>query len=271
MARNLRQEIEQGFGCLDLISVQTFTANPPQVLPFGSSTLRWQVTHGSAPNLPCESMYLSISGITVDWTGELVVQPIGTTTYILLSHNQNTAWPIGHVTVSVDTNGCFIVSILENEIKDILTPTINDLVNNFDETIYKIRVRLTQRSPAIIEVESHGIDIRLRLRVKINNLPDPDLNIDAIARIGLISGNVSAAVPSITARLDWPWWFSVPELFDGSLESWVERDVRERLLQRLQESIDAQVRTIFQGFPNHRIFGVETQRDQISFTVCPQP
>ena len=90
-----------GANLLEQVKLLSFTANPDHVLPFQSSTLRWQAkTPGGV------SFSVDFFASTVPATGIKVVQAVVTSEFALQARALQAEVTLGTVTVFVDTTQC---------------------------------------------------------------------------------------------------------------------------------------------------------------------
>ena len=251
------QMIEKALECLDEITVNSFTATPTTVLPGHTSILKWKVTSttGCSPQI-------FLNNSSVPKTGTRTVEPDTTTTYRLIAKILTVQRTIATVTVNVNTSQCFVQSVDE--------ATVRQLVQNLIDTNLA-GTPLSQRSPASIEIDRNGIAVKLRLRVAVPNFFDPDLNVDMVIGVRAVNHNVVVSYKSYSNDVDWPWWVTgitlgITEFIESTIESRLEQKVKPLILQKLKEQIDSFLRLIP---PTHRLQALTTEPDQIRAQVCP--
>ena len=249
--------IEKAVECLDETAVNSFTASPATVRPGQASTLNWRV----ATSQGC-GVQLFLNNSTVSKTGTRSVEPTTTTTYRLVGKMSTLQRTLGTVTVAVDTSRCFIQSVEEEAVRQMLRSLIQANLAGSP---------LSLRSPANVEIDRNGIAVKLRLKVAVPNFFDPDLNIDMVIGVRAANNNVLVSYRSYSNDVDWPWWVTgitlgITEFIEESLESRIERQVKPLILQKLKEQIDSFLRLIP---PTHRLQSLTTEADEIRALVCP--
>ena len=153
-----KEMIEKAVECLGDTTVNSFTASPSTVRPGIAYTLKWQVTEPGS----C-AVKLFLNGTPVSESGSRSVQPMSTTTYRLVGKMFTVQRTLRAVTVNVDTSQCFIQSLDEATVRQMLQSQIES--NLADSP-------LSQRSPANVEVDRNGIAVKLRLKISVPNFFD---------------------------------------------------------------------------------------------------
>jgi hypothetical protein len=249
--------IEKAVECLGDTTVNSFTASPTTVRPGHASTLNWKVTSPGG----C-SVQLLLNNAPVAKTGSRSIEPSTTTTYKLVGKVFTVQRTLATVTVAVDTGQCFIQSVDEATVRQMLQSLIADNLEGSP---------LSMRSPASVEIDRNGVAVKLRLKIAVPNFFDPDLNIDMVIGVRAMSGNVVFSFKSYSNDLDWPWWVTgitlgITEFIENAIESRIERLVKPLVLQKLKEQIDSFLRLIP---PTHRLHSLTTEADEIRAMVCP--
>lgn len=252
-----KEMIEKAIKCLDDTTVNSFTASPSTIRPGFASTLKWEV------NIPggC-GVKLFLNGSPVSKSGSRSVAPITTTTYRLVGKMHTIEQPLRTVTVGVDKSQCFIQSVSEATVRQMLQSLIE---SNMAGT------PLRQRSPANVEIDRNGIAVKLRLKVSVPDFFDPDLNINMVIGVSAASNNVVVAYRSYSNDLDWEWWVTgitlgITKFLEEVIENEIERKVKPLILQQLKEQIDSFIALIP---PTHRLLSLTTEADEIRGLVCP--
>jgi hypothetical protein len=251
-----KEIIEKALECLGNTTVNSFTASPTNVRPGVASMLKWKVTTPDG----C-SVKLSLNGSPVSATGSRNVEPSTTTTYKLIGTMSTVQGTLGTVTVSVDTSQCFIQSVDEETVRQMLRSLIE--ANLADSP-------LSQRSPATVEIDKNGIAVRLRLKIAVPNFFDPDLNVDMVIRVMAVNHNVVVSFRSYSNDVDWPWWVTgitlgISKFIEETIEDKIEQQVKPQILQQLKEQIDS----FLQLIPaTHRLYSLTTESNAIRGMVC---
>jgi hypothetical protein len=249
--------IKKALECLDGIIVKSFTASPTTVRPGQASTLKWDVTLPSG----C-SVKLSLNNSTIPKAGTRSVEPVTTTSYRLIGKMFTVEGTLGTVTVAVDTSQCFIQSVDEESVRQMLRSLIEANLTGSP---------LSQRSPANIEIDRNGIAVKLRLRVAVPNFFDPDLDVNMVIAVRAVDHAPVVSFRSYSNDLHWPWWVTgitlgVTEFINGTIESRIEQQIKPLILQKLKEQIDSYLRLV----PStHRLQSLSTEADEIRAFICP--
>src|ERR1700733_184208 len=85
---------------LENVSLNSFTASPSAIGPFGVSDLAWSVAGVKSP------VRVLLDASAVPAIGHTVVQPVATQGYNLSAISGQARKPLGHVTVTVDRSSC---------------------------------------------------------------------------------------------------------------------------------------------------------------------
>lgn len=252
-----KEMIEKAFECLGNTTVNSFTASPSTVRPGIASTLKWNIT------LPTGcGVQLFLNGSPVSKSGSRSVAPLNTTTYRLVGRMSTVEQTLRSVTVSVDKSQCFIRSVPEETVRQMLQSLIES--NLADTSIH-------QRSPAVVEIDRSGIAVKLRLRISVPNFFDPNLNINMVIGVNGAGNNVAVSFRSYSNDLDWAWWVTgitvgISKLIEELIESEIEKRIKPLILQKLKEQIDSFLSMIP---PTHRLHSLMTEADEIRGLVCP--
>lgn len=251
--------LERAAEALANVSLQSFTATPASIRPFGSSTqLKWKIQRPTG-----SIVRLFLQGATISTTGTRSVSPDQTTVYRIVAKASTLQRILGSVTVNVDTSACLSSSIPESTIQQTVRDTIATQLPSNDQ--------LSQRSPATVEVATNGITVKLRLQAAINNFADPDINVDFRFTLGVASGQAIVTIASFNTDVSWPWWVTVvtlgvSQIVEEIVANRIEKGIRPVLQTRLKAMVDAQLAALP---ATHRLHALNTSTDQINFTVCP--
>jgi hypothetical protein len=252
-----KEMIEQALECLDNTTVNSFTASPSTVRPGHASTLKWKVT------LPVGcGVQLFLNGSPVAKSGSRSVAPTTTTIFRLVGRMFTVQRTLSSVTVAVDKSQCFVQSVDEATVRQMLRSLIESNLAGSP---------LHQRSPADVEIDRNGIAVKLRLKVSVPNFFDPDLNINMVIGASAAGNNVVVSYRSYSNDLDWPWWVTgitlgISKFIEEVIESRIERQVKPLILQKLKEQIDSFISLIP---ATHRLNSLTTEADEIRALVCP--
>jgi hypothetical protein len=169
---------DEGVDDLSLIELTSFTANPATIEPWGGSVLSWQVV---GPHVAT----LRVGGRTIPYFGQAVVRPTFQTTYGLSAQVGTVHRTLGSVTVDVDLASCRINNLLTSFIVSQLDFHLRKFVEDSQGDEYPLRFRLTfeggqlRSGGPIITIDSEGIRFRLPMKARVNNRPDPTVDVHA--------------------------------------------------------------------------------------------
>jgi hypothetical protein len=88
-----------GAGLLSKVKLLSFTASPDHILPFESSTLRWQAQTPGGVTFSLDSFVSAVPAVGME-----VVEPAFTSVFMLQARAREAEVTLGTVTVSVDTS-----------------------------------------------------------------------------------------------------------------------------------------------------------------------
>lgn len=246
--------------CLKDTKLLRLEAKPSKVPPFGEpSTISWSVK----PPPGCPTVALRLNGKLVSTSGSMTVEPTNTTTYTLTAGIRQASRVLGRTRVEVDTEECRTGSVPEELVRQRLRAAIEKV----DEDTSRIRLR----RPASVEIDSAGVKVAIRMKIDINNFPDPDLDVDFVLGLRLRDGEVEPYYRSFDVDVSWPRWIGgislgITKLVEGVIEDKIERQLKPEVLRSAKEAIEE----LAGQLPGtHKIHRVVTARDRIDVTVCP--
>jgi hypothetical protein len=245
--------------CLTETRLNSFTATPASIAPFGGPvTLKWSVSKPSGCGVA-----VRLNGQTVPLSGSREVAPSVTTHYGLVASIGGLSTSLGGVTVNVDTSACVTVPQPESQIRDVVRATADELAAASD--------KISQRSPASVDVDTNGVSVGIRLAIAINNFADPDLDIDCRIGLEVRDGRARAFYHSFSVDLDWPWWVTavtigVTKVIEELIEEFIDGFLKPEVLSRMQARVDAMVDDLPDGFTLHSL---RFTPDAVMVTACP--
>ena len=255
-----QEMIDRALECLAEVELESFTANPTTLEPFGgAATLAWSAQRPSG----CAGLAFRLNGVSVPPSGSRQVQPSVTTAFRLEAAMFTLRRTLGTVTVAVDTGGCFAGVVPESAIRS----QVQGVVTAFAAE----SARIDERAPAGVEVEPAGIVMRLRFEINIDNFVDPNLDVDCTIQLQAANGDVVPTYRSFSVDVDWPWWVTGLSLgISKIVEEVIEDQIQGRLRAQLLEAVDAAFDEQLELIPDtHRLYSVTTVTNAINFTVCP--
>ncbi len=170
-----------GGGLLSKVKLLSFTASPDHILPFESSTLRWQVQTPGGVTFSLDSFASSVPAV-----GKEVVEPAVTSEFMLQARAREAEVTLGTVTVSVDTSQCtqqirrdvqlavwFLLSagakqaaMDQGNILDIPTPNPNPVTINPGVIAYEVKGLLTLKLTTTAVSPPLSITVPVNIDVK---------------------------------------------------------------------------------------------------------
>ena len=95
--------IDNAVDLLAQVQVERFEADPPSLLPFQATTVRWQI---NAPN----GITLRLNGQKVARNGQIRATPVENTTFnMVASAVGGVKASVGQLTVNIDVSSCLVV------------------------------------------------------------------------------------------------------------------------------------------------------------------
>jgi hypothetical protein len=192
---------------LNHVSLKSFTADPTAIGPFGASVLSWRVT-GPTPTTGM-GFQVELSGQVVSKSGEQVVHPASTTTYRLTAKLNQLGKELGSVQVTVDTSRCQINSLFNPGVT-IQSSLTAGIVNSGD-------IYFRDNSLPVVTFSPGRIRVQLQLGARINNFPDPDVDIDASFGLAVNGGVLEATSEQISVDIGFPLYQSWVWLIPGAM------------------------------------------------------
>jgi hypothetical protein len=251
---------DEALECLGAVQLNSFTANPPTILPFqGPATLRWSA---SVP-VGCRVSF-GINGRAVGRSGSLEVLPAVDTTYALSASVRGASRVLGRVTVDVDTSACVSGDLAESILRGQVEQSLASFESE-DERAYDL-------SLDSFEIRSTGLYVSLQMKLEIDKFADPDVDVDFVIGINVDDGVVRPYYRSFTVDVDWPWYITtltlgVTKIVEEFLDDRVEGDLKPTVLEKIQGVIDGLVALLPGDMKIHTIRLVE---DAVVVTACPE-
>jgi hypothetical protein len=181
---------------LDKVQLRNFEAVPSALQPFQSSLLHWNV---DAPT----GVRIKLDGSTVPNIGSKSVQPAATQTFRLSAHAGNASQFLGLVTVSTNLSHCTSRSfVVDQLLSDALSRSVDDNPEVYFRIVARFgpggTIQYVQSQPEVITTPGR-FRFKLKLAGKVNNFPDPDIDVDAHFGLAIVpsSSPVSGIIPKI--------------------------------------------------------------------------
>lgn len=181
-----------GLDTLDEVSLESFTAQPTNIGPFGASVLTWSVTG------PSGGFNVKLNSQTVPKTSTQVVHPTSNALFRLSAHARQASKPLGSVTVTVDRTSCVTYDIANPQ--SAIRAPLRRGISQSDDLYFR-------SDPGLSVTFSPGrILIKLRLKKEVNNFPNPDVDIDTSFGLAVNNGVLEPIAEQISVDISFPWW-----------------------------------------------------------------
>ena len=272
--------IDNSIDILGQVQLDSFTATPATIPPFGESVLSWRVS--KLPN----NVRLSLGGRTpgenLPAEGSRIASPRATTTYQLVASTSVIDSILGKVTVNVDTTDCVTFPIPEVEIRTQVQEGLEQ-DDGRKEQVLGIDVEIRLRRPAEIEIDENGLHISIALEAKIPNFPNPKIDVDALIILSASNGQPVFTYAKFDTNVHLPWWtwlpgILIPTLVPGTtgvpvnklLEELIEKQIRPRIKEQMDFQINQVINENLDRLPDFLgLFALTTLADQVEAVGCP--
>ena len=255
---------QQALDTLSKIVVQSFTATPPDIGPFGESVLRWSVTG------PSIGWGLELNGQGVGRAGSMLVHPTESSSFFLTARAREYTRPLSSVDVEVDLSACGLIDPPLNPALQI-ADWARGLTEHSDPSLYF-------RDTPKVSFLPERIHIEMKLYKKNTGIwPDPE--IDATLEFGLDvqGGQLVSTNPSVTASISKPWYMYLCGL--ACLGFWIAigdaQDQAQVGFEHLVEGLPQAIATQYPPGPGREYQSVtivsDSADDPIQILACPIP
>jgi hypothetical protein len=178
-----------------------FKSAPGTIGPFGASVLSWKVE--GPPGFQVE-----LNLLNVPKAGEKVVQPASSTTFRLSARAGRASRTLGYATVDVDSTGCEVNGPIVNP-RSTLQAALRSGVQANPDVYFR-------SEPPAVSFAPGRISFGLRLQKRVNNFPDPDVDIDASFGLAVSDGALVAVGAQVTVDVSVPFWaWAIPGALPG--------------------------------------------------------
>jgi hypothetical protein len=206
---------------LDDVSLNSFTANPTGIGPFGASVLSWSVT-GPA------GFHVRLNNQVVTKTGTRVVNPTSTSTFRLSAHAGQASKPLGTVQVTVDRSSCITYDLANP--RSAMEAPIRARINSSGDLSFR------GSSGLAVTFSPGRIHLKLLLEKEVNNFPNTDVDINASFGLAVVDGALIPTGQQISIDISFPWYawlvpgaaLALPIAIDMAKES-AAKDMREAI------------------------------------------
>jgi hypothetical protein len=198
------------------VELQSFTATPPTIGPFGSSVLRWVVTG------PAKGFTVKLDGATVNRSASRTVEPRVTTPYRLNAHAGPYDESLAILSVIVDTSTCSVVDSSFPDPRGELLNLVKNLVLNSDSSLYiperAILGPFGEMTFVPLQPSLSFQPGRMRIVLHLSkHVPAPDPAIDVTIECGLLvdvnDGSITTWDPTITGTVSEPWYVDLLPIY----------------------------------------------------------
>lgn len=263
------QALAKALEALQQVELESFTATPSTIAPFGQSELRWRV---SAPT----SVRIELDGRKVSRIASQVVRPATTRTFALVARASTLSSLLGQRTVQVDLGVCTLIGIPEADVQAKLLEVIDELL--------ALDKSLTLRSPPVVDVTSSGIVMKLRFEVEVEDFRNPDFDVDALIGLAVDGEGIRPFFLQFSADLHFSFWeealniaidATVGTLAGGPFihlafadaESEARENARRDILEGIRAGIGEFLLVVPDGWSPHQVF---LRDDGIDVRICPR-
>lgn len=258
--------LNKSIEALQKVQLESFTATPSSLGPFGQAQLRWRV---SAP----AGVSFKLDGRAVTRSGSQVVRPTETRAFKLTAHAPGVAALVGQLVLPVDLAACTTLSISEAEVQAKVLEVVNRMLAESPQ--------VSNRSAPVIDVTPQGIMLRLRFVVEVEDARNPDFNIDALIGLGIDGQGLVTFFKEFRADLDFSFWEDVLNFTIGAFvggpflhlaiaiaESNAQDKARRDILDGVRAAFDGFLALLPNGWAPHQL---DLREDGMELRVCPRP
>jgi hypothetical protein len=262
---------------LSKIEVVKFTAASPTVMPFGSTTLSWEVKYPTNLNVAVSILVNGARSAPGATSGSVVVTLTSTEAFSLTAVGPLASVALKSLTVTVDQSDCataptIAAGVLTTQIKQQLDARFSG------SSSFSLRTGGSVVNPVL-----GGATIAIPLHLDIPDWFDADMDI-AIALSILFStatpGTVAVQATSTTVHVTWTWLQDLAgctsfgeQLSQAFMSEIASNELAPMIQQQLNSAIQSFAASQQQSDPQHRTFVLTRFTfgpDGLTFTVCPQ-
>jgi hypothetical protein len=251
-----------------------FTANPPQVQPFGTTTLSWNAQIPTTLRVPVTILF---SGQPVKLVDSRSVTVPATSEFFLSAKTELASRVIGTLTVQVDTTGCLKPASIP---ASVITQTVESMVRQF----IPLGSGVSEHGNGIkasMDVASLSIDVPLTIS---QNEHSGTLDVNVAFFVGMslshIPNTVEVAPTNVHVSLDLQGFGAntIYQEFGQDLSTVFVRVIAGLVGKIMSDQLTAQVQSVCDAAhnndgPNFRTFELTEliwDDTEFKFTVCPK-
>ena len=262
---------EQQYKALALIQVISFTADPPRVKPFRTTTLSWEVKVPTSLHLG--QVTLDIGGQTHGLSGSASFTLASTTSFGLIAKTELVSREICSLTVTMDESDCKVGSIPSL----ILVGTLENELGKQFQGSSKISLRgggiSVTLGPAVIS-------IAIPLNLEVSDWFDASMDISIQLLVGMgARGTVEVEAFEVNVHVDWTWVQDLAgctEFGEKIAQAFMTEIVNNQIAPGIAQPLTSRIQQVASSAqindPQHRQYmltSLDLTRDGITFTVCP--
>jgi hypothetical protein len=189
---------------LDKVKLKLFKADPARISPFGYSVISWEV---EGP-LGFQVLLLHQS---VTKKGQKIVNPSTSTTYRLYARARGLTKELGRLEVAVDNQGCETIRLedrvrLKPTLEGVVRYTIEEIPDIYFRSIYLPDSNETQFIYPVFNFSPWKIDFTLKLKARVDDWPDPNVDVHASFGLTVIDGVLVPINDDINVSITFPFW-----------------------------------------------------------------
>jgi hypothetical protein len=266
-------QLDKALEILGEVKLISFTADPPAIGPFGASMLRWHVEGPSG-------FHVELNFLTVPKMGSRAVQPTTTAAYTLVAVAFGLRKVLRTIQVVVQTSACETYQMYKPD--DQIKRTLKAFIDSDSSIYFRIDPRTigwgqTARVfEPVVTFSTGRIRFQLYLKKRVNNFPDPSVDIDASFSLVTRDGSLQSAAEQISVDVSVPWWaWAIPGAIPGlaiALDGGRE-DARKSAQSAIQGLIELLNFLSNPGkgmrLQNVRVFKDDNGAGVIELTACP--
>lgn len=205
-AEQLQEEQERGEKRLiRLMKVNSFTAEPQTVTPFGRATLRWDVSVPVSTD-PDIQVGVKLGEDIVPAVGSRVVAPVFPTVFLLKGAGEFASRELSRLTVNTDLSRCVIREAPVDLVAQLATAEI--------VKIFESATGFTLKEDQVaVTLDSAGVNVGLPIKFSVPNWFDADVQVAlkfglrAVDRAPSLNTDMRVHAELLSASIDVSWHF----------------------------------------------------------------
>lgn len=260
--------------CLGSLRVIRFSADRTKINAGEFATLQWEI---DASECRAGVGQIEINNSRVPLSGSRRVSPIRDIVYRLDARAAGLFRSLGRVGIAVDDSGCVPELIPESSVATLLLGGIRVEIETYNNAP-KFGYEMKERRDTVVEIDTAGVLVGLRLELEIPNFPNPKIDVDAKIGIGLSAeGKTLAFYKSFSVDVHWPSWLTgvgaavggagtvgIVQLAESVVGHFVSGHLKSTMLDGLTKGIDG----IVNLNPTRIAAALVTSQDNIIATYC---